>query len=389
MTLPQIELPTDLGAGGPEPLSADKRVHFIPSAKVIVTIPATNDRLVLHRFDVDKVKDAPPGQVQPPAPAKRPGAAAKEGAARELRNLRISKNSYVHALAFTPDGHELLSAGDDGRVRRWQVATGRELATSFDAHPRVSMLSVSVSADGRLLATGAIDKTAKVWDAATNKLLATCTEKLRSVRAALSPDGTTLATGSTQVRLWNARSGEALGSLTGQPCFIESLAFSRDGKLLACTGSQHTVKLWDVAAQKERATLSGHTGLVMAVAFPPDGRTLASAGMDRTVRLWDLTTHKERRTLTGHEDPVSSIAFSPDGSLLLSGAGATRFNPGRRGEVKLWDVASGRCLTDLRGHQDGVSAVAFSPDGKTVATAARDRTVRLWDVSAFAGAPAP
>ncbi|HZY88100.1 MAG TPA: WD40 repeat domain-containing protein, partial [Gemmataceae bacterium] len=174
-------------------------------------------------------------------------------------------------------------------------------------------------------------------------------------------------------------------ALTGHAAAVTALAFSRDGKLLACTGSQNTVKLWDVAGQKERATLSGHGGIVMAVAFSPDGRTLASAGMDRTVKLWDLATHKERLTLKGHEDPVSSIAFSPDGSLLVSGAGATRFNPGRRGEVKLWDAGAGRCLTDLRGHQDGVGAVAFAPDGKTVAAAGRDRTVRLWDVSAFAG----
>jgi hypothetical protein len=69
VTLPEVELPTDLGQGGPEPLSADKRVHFIPSAQVILTIPATNDRLVLHRFDVDKLKDAPPGQAKPPARA--------------------------------------------------------------------------------------------------------------------------------------------------------------------------------------------------------------------------------------------------------------------------------------------------------------------------------
>jgi WD40 repeat protein len=329
-----------------------------------------------------KKPEAPPAK---PAPDKAPERAADKGQARELHRLPISKNSYVHALVFTPDGRELLSAGDDGRLRRWNVSTGKELPSSFDAHPRVSMLSIAVSADGKRMATAALDKTAKVWETATNKLVTTCSEKIGFVHAALSPDGKTLATGTNRVRLWDAMTGQSLGELTDRPSFIDALVFSSDGKRLACSGGRNTVKLWDVEAQKELATLTGHSRAVFALAFAPDGKALASASVDHTIKLWDLATNMERITLTEHADPVSSVAFSPDGSLLVSGAGATRVDPGHRGEVKLWDAATGALLDDLRGHQDGVSAVAFSPDGKTVASAGRDRTVRLWDVSAYCG----
>jgi hypothetical protein len=497
-TLPEVELPSRKNLGSRERLTVDKRVFFLPSAQVIVTLPIQNDRLVLHRFNVEaaleksgldyllvtsspptqvkrgtlytyqvvvksnkggvqwRLDSGPPGMklsakgvltwpvpkdfaeaqadvlitvtdaggreafhrfaivpgdrgeepapavrelppeparvppaVKPPGPEARPALPAKAAAVIELRRIRISKNSFVNALAFTPDGRELLSAGDDGRMRRWSVADGKELPNSFDAHPRVSMFSVSLSADGRLLATAALDHSAKVWDAATNRLLASCSERALLIRAALSPDGKVLATGSTQLRLWEASSGRLLADLTDprdvRARFIEAVVFSPDGRRLACTGSPHTVRVWDLATRKVEATLAGHSDVVMALALSSDGRTVASAGMDRTVKLWDLTTKQERRTLRGHLDPLNAVAFSPDGALLVSGAGATRFNPGHRGELKLWDVATGKLLADLRGHPDGISCVAFSPDGRTVASAARDRTVRLWDVAVFTG----
>jgi WD40 repeat protein len=279
----------------------------------------------------------------------------------------------------------LLSAGADGRVRRWRGDTGEELSTSFDAHPRATMLSIAVSADGKILATSATDKTAKVWDAATNKLLATCSPDWSVlIRAALSPDGKILATGANHLRLWDAASGRSRGMLTESTVsgpIIGSVAFSPDGEWLACTGDPNRVRIWSLEDSKEKYTFAGHSGTVMAITFSADERTLASGSMDRTIKLWDMPTNKERLTLKGHEDPLSSVAFSPDGSLLVSGAGAPRSDPGRRGEVKLWDAATGKLLSDLRGHQGGVSAVASSPDGKTVASAGRDHTVRLHSAS--------
>jgi WD40 repeat protein len=402
--LASLELP----AGNSPPVGA-----FLPSGKVlaagrdkeirlwdvsalvgpsVATPVATNPRRPSAPVAEKPAEPPPKPRTEAPRPKKAeaaapPARAPEKGSVRESRALRISKNSYVHALVFTPDGGEVLSAGDDGRVRRWSVATGNELDSSFDAHPRVTMLSIGLSADGKLLVSSAIDRTAKVWNAADNKLLTTCdaSERLPAVHAALSPDGKVLATGTNQVRLWDAASGKEIASLKGRPNFIDAVVFSADGRRLACSGSRNTVTLWDVPARKELTPLEGHTKPVMGLAFTSDGKTLASASADRTIKLWNLETNKERRTLTGHADPLSSVAFSPDGTLLVSGAGAIRFDGGRLGEVKLWDVATGQLLADLRGHSDGVSSVAFSPDGKTVASAGRDHMVRLWDVSSYAG----
>jgi WD40 repeat protein len=78
-------------------------------------------------------------------------------------------------------------------------------------------------------------------------------------------------------------------------------------------------------------TLTGHTDWVNSVAFSPDGRLLASGSSDRTIKLWDVATGREVRTLSGHTDIVTSVAFSPDGRLLASGSDDKT--------IKLWDIS--------------------------------------------------
>ena len=220
---------------------------------------------------------------------------------------------------------------------------------------------------------------------------------------AFSRDGRTLASGNADgmVRLWDVTglarprplsqplpSGPAYGSVGSSPAAVDSVAFSPDGRTLASGNDGGTLQLWDVAHPARPRPLSqlpaGFPAAVASVAFSPDGRRLASGNADGTVRLWDVTGPASPRplgqALTGVGTvSVASVAFSPDGRTLASG--------NADGTVRLWDVtgpASPRPLGPiLTGSTVPAPAgtVAFSPDGRTLASGNADGTVRLWDVT--------
>ena len=304
-------------------------------------------------------------------------------------NTLKGHESEVYSVGFSPDGKQLASGSFDKTIKIWDVTTGKVLNTLKGHEGEVR--SVGFSPDGKKLASGSNDKTIKIWDVTTGKVLNTLNgHESEVISVGFSPDGKKLASGSADktIKIWDVTTGKVLNTLPseryankGHEGYVNSVGFSPDGKQLASGSSDNTIKIWNVTTGKVVNTLKGHKVYVNSVGFSPDGKQLVSGSSDSTIKIWDVTTGEVLNTLKGHENWVRSVGFSPDGQQLASGSDDNT--------IKIWDVTTGKVLKTLpseryanKGHESGVNSVEFSPDGKQIlAFGSADMTIKIWDVT--------
>jgi WD40 repeat protein/serine/threonine protein kinase len=283
-------------------------------------------------------------------------------------------NKVSRQVLFTPNGQRVISAGSDGAIRVWDVATGRELHV-LRGHTD-SICAIDITRDGTRIASGSRDKTIRLWDAQSGVCRAVLRGHTDIVHAvSFRPDGRRLASAGwdSVLCVWDVETGAEVAALRAHTAVVRSLAFSPDSARLA-TGADfpdNTVRLWDAATCTPLAVLAGHENMVGSLVFSPDGSRLASASMDQTVRLWDGAIGRPINVLKGHADWVNAVGFSPDGRRIVSASSDLT--------LRMWDAVDGQARAVLRGHEGSVWDMAYTADGALIASASEDRTVRLWD----------
>ena len=289
------------------------------------------------------------------------------------RHILKAHRGYASTIAFSPDGQTLISGSDDKTLRVWEVSSGKLIRTL--AGHRDAVFAVCFILDGKDIAAGSGDMDVSLWHLAKGHRYDILRGHSGGVLAlAYDTNKRILASGSgdNSVRLWQLPGNQLIHVLEKHRHPVRSLAFNHNGTILASGSEDFTIKLWDTKHGRFTTNIIGHTDAVIALAFNPQGNLLVSGSQDDTIKIWEVNTSEAIHTLTDHSHWVRAINFSPDGRLLVSGSADKT--------IKIWEAATGKLLHTLVGHSDWVKDIAFSPDGRLLASAGGDSIVKLWDL---------
>lgn len=191
--------------------------------------------------------------------------------------------------------------------------------------------------------------------------------------AVFGPDGNTVLTVAADgARIWDAKTGELVRRLQGDPKFLLAGSFSSSGRLVAAGSRDGKVHIWNGRSGASVAEFPENQGPVTALAFSPDDSTLAAGYETGAVVLWTVGT-RVGHLIKRHDNTVHSIAYSPNGLLLATGSEDRK--------AYIANAKTGAIVSTIAEHAGNVNSVAFSSDSQRLVTASSDLSVRVWDIS--------
>ncbi|KAG8723957.1 hypothetical protein FRC09_000993 [Ceratobasidium sp. 395] len=295
---------------------------------------------------------------------------------------QLTLHLYISALPLWPQGRP-VSRHYSGLIKCLAVAVGTALVrpdtallAAWRAPDRV--YCVAYSPDGTHIASGSEDGRIYIWDAISWQMLRQSSQNhVEAVQSiAYSPDGARIVSGSNDmtIRIWDAYTGDMLGQpLEGHTQPVGSVAYSPDGERIVSGSWDKTVRIWDAyTGQMVGQPLEGYTGRIFSVAYSSNGH-ITSGGSDKTLRTWDAHTGEMvGEPMRGHTNEVYCVAYSPDGAYLVSGCDD--------GTIRIWNAHTRQMVMETpNAHTSYVWSVSYSSDGARFISCSWDSTIRTWD----------
>lgn len=290
---------------------------------------------------------------------------------REVRSWTAHLD-VIRGLAALPAG-TLASCSDDRTIRIWDPATGRERAVLRGSLDRVMCVAAG---DGAALFSGGEDRCVRVWDGGAGQEVRVLRGPADTVRCvAAAPGGGALVSGGDDrvLRLWNVETGrERAAGAHAQRINCAGFLRGEDARpaFIATGSDDETVRIWSAGSGEELHVFRGHSGPVNALGSDPRGNWVVTGGEDGTVRTWAASgAGAADQQSSEHAARVNAIAAGADGTTFLSASDD--------GTARIWRASDAEPITTMRGHSAAVTAI-LAVDAAHLVTAGADHTLRVW-----------
>lgn len=282
----------------------------------------------------------------------------------------------VLTATFSPNGEEIVTASRDRRAIAWKVATGEPIHTYRDGH---SFLATAVLpfADGRRIATGAVDNSTRIWDSESGNELVVLEGTGNSPALVLNQTNELIFTANDQfgAALWNTKNGDLIKSFNGEhQSQVTALAISPDEQTLATGDALGRVVLWDVATGSKIESLSRHVDKISGIAFV-DNQNFITVCRDYVGFVWKRGIAEPTQILR-HNEPIVGVS-------ILDSNRAITLSP--KGHARVWNIASSTIEREWKisdSNQTNVSDFALSNDKQWIAVCdAGTNQISIWNSS--------
>ncbi|CAJ0641939.1 2030_t:CDS:2 [Entrophospora sp. SA101] len=248
----------------------------------------------------------------------------------------------MNTLSYSSDGQNIVTGGDDGKVKVWNTTSGFCYVTFSDHTSGVSV--VEFAKNGQILFSASLDGTVRAYDLIRYRNFRTFTtpSPVQFTALTVDPSGEIVCAGSMdsfEIFVWSVQTGKLLDILAGHEGPISSLTFNPSGVTLASGSWDASVKVWDVFGRSKNVETFKNSSDVLAIAFSPDGKQLAVSTLDGQITFWDVENGNPTGTIEGRKDisggrkaedrvtaansssgkSFNSMCYTADGSCIIAG----------------------------------------------------------------------